>query len=547
MVLPQWTFEEPGFLDGYCYLGHVLGPIANRLSFPNHPSGDLLPVFWPKHFLFQLFPPLWANAVEKILVATLILFLVFSLGRNLSDRVFGFMATILTAANTYFWTIVSSEYPEAMTLLYVTLTFYLAERAAHEKTKWHKAALGIAMACSISSAFLSLGYMASAVLLYLALKWQRRLRVLDFRDFLIPMGFFLGIGVLALANWSYTGDFYYFANTVNKARAFLNQSRQLPFWQWFTNARWLDFPCIIVVFFLMLSGRLFAQRRRPDAKFLFLGSSVFSFAFLSGLQFVKKQGTISDPYYFYQLLTVVSISTAIVFDEVFFERLRLHKKTLGVLSIVILIVGLLFKNVHGDMATEIGLAILFFGFFSVRVKKSVLLTGLAWVALLGASISLTNAFGKYGRVRQDGNLFADFRSGPQGYFREQMFRANISWYEIANRIDPHRKSLMWYDASEPQGFYFRNFAGVSHLWQGGLINEKFPQTDPPPTTWQGPSQIPVAENMDVLVVTSQKVTKMQKLAGELDKKNLKFEILTEETLSSVPVSFDILLLHLSRK
>jgi hypothetical protein len=100
---PSWIYSCIGWVDAWAYFGHAVDPIGMRSAFPDHPSGDLLPLIWPAALLYSFFPAVVANLIYKwasFALAGLLLYRMVERD-SVAVQMAGFAAGFLTAIDVH--------------------------------------------------------------------------------------------------------------------------------------------------------------------------------------------------------------------------------------------------------------------------------------------------------------------------------------------------------------------------------------------------------------------------------------------------------------
>ena len=560
---PDWLYDQVSFLDSFAYLGHILNPVIQRNGFPNHPSGDVLPAILPGHLFHTFLPAFYANYIYKMFLATTTTFILFKIVQKFFGLELAILSIFITLTNSFFLASLGSYYPLSMAIFYHAAVLYFVVKASENKTTWRILYLGLIgffITCMVSSALLSIIYTPGFLILFYALKKSEKGRLFDFEDIIIPLGFILGILFFCAIHYSYTNTFIYFRLTINKALLFLTQDRTRGgLTDWVFHARWLSFSALILFYTLLklilAKERLFKGfidamkfNIRPENAFLLLCN--LSLALLSYLQFYRNQGTLVDPYYFSQGFPLITLGIiSIIYKE--YQVVHFNKKKaiyIGI-GIICLITGYRYKS---DLAYARLFYLLCLIIYLTVIMDKIRITlrsSLFWggsLVVLSLILNHIPGFGpKDAHEVLTYNDVATHKEIALNLKQEYLLRS-VEWFKLVNEIDPSRKTLMWYDSREPYGQLFIDFCAISHIWQGGLINQQFPLINVPKNDWRGPSHIDPEAGMQILVLTSFRDKKMAELSSTLSEKRLKFEIIQNIKFDHSFATFDVLKIKLLR-
>lgn len=569
----QWLFDTWSFLDGFAYLGLVVDPIGQTNRFPLIALGDLLPVFWPEHFFYWIFNPQLGRYLYKILLVSSLLTMIFQIAKDLLSKEYGWLALSIVVSNSYFLSAMGSDYPLGMVIFYLTTIIFFIVNSSKQFNVLGSLAIGFSACLMVSSAILSIVYLPALAILYFGLKRKRQGKFFGKEDFFVIAGFLGAMVLLSVAYHSYSGSWIFFKNTLDKMAVNLNMDRTPG------NLRFLDYgwmqPFRIVFFYFIIkifeSIFLFIRENWHSkltviskAKKLIIdlpnnlseGSVVLlsvlsAVGMLTYLQVFKNQGTISDPFYYNQLLPLIALSLVAVaylqFGEFSSQFIWFF---LPVTVIALLLVRIGQSLIKSNIPTlywliAIALILSFFKKYKPNSKRRILFI------IFGVSVVLMQA------VMQDfwsaNSQWAPHTlelKNPQTQKTvvlvpgQDVFTIATQWLNTVNKIDPNRDAYIWYDISEPFGQIFRDCNAISHFWQERLINEQFPQIKVADTDWHGPRQIHAQVGQEVLIATSLKTDKLKKLAEILAEENMRFEIESEIEFAGGPLNFDVLKLKL---
>jgi len=512
---PAWIYNTIGLKDEWAYFGTFLNPVHMRKVYPAHPAGDLLPLILTGGAYYHLFPAFWANFFLKMtyfVVAGFVMFEILKMEFSVRTAILG-TAAFLASKELLF--AIGSDYPLGMVCVLQTCILYFTLRAAaleSPRARGNLFCAGFLYSMSVFTALLSLVYLPAIFVLYCGKSWQ--IRKSFARDWVqrcgaFALGAILGFLALCLIHHAYTGHFIFFANTLNKARTFLlEKPHQKPF---SLRNDWLTLPiCALLAAAVSCGWAWFAHRKTlrgllESRSALMVAGAMGAYAALAYVEFKKKTGTISDPFYFDQTLpfTYLALSgllfrgcesiprktfftTVLLFIvgsfflfwmSTYFEsyRFRISARDVRVFLIVCASLSLAlwlsyFRPRRQRLATKpvsvLGFARATIAF--VKRRRAVALVGLllALFSIVNFS-SLSNQ-----RIRQFSGTNALITS------RKLAFDLTADWVRLMNRLDPEREAYLWYDASGNCD-HWSALAAASHYWQGRVFNEQFPVANAP--------------------------------------------------------------------
>jgi hypothetical protein len=412
----------------------------------------------------------------------------------------------------------------------------------------------------ISSAVLTVVFTPGLLILFYGLKKMDKGRLIDLEDFIIPLGFVLGIFFFCVIHYSYTGTFIYFRSTTDKIFGFLGMNRTPgSLSAWIFNARWLSLSAIILFYSLlklilakkeMIKGIFDTMKLKMRPEILFILICNVSFICLAYLQLFRNQGTISDPYYFSQGIPIITLGLmSIVYKE---YQLVISKNIVAHIGIglLCLLIGYHFQSdLFFARLFYLLCAIIFLSAIAVKVgmfvRSGLSLIFLGSIVALGLILSHVPGFGP--KYTPESVAYIDSKTQKTinlSSLKREYFLRSVEWFKLVNEIDPLRKTLMWYDRQDPYGRLFIDFCATSHIWQGGLINQQFPLINVPENDWTGPTHIAPQAGMEILIVTSYKEQKLTELSGTLKEKSLKFIITQNLKFNHSFAVFDVVKIKL---
>lgn len=564
LLFPEWLYDQIRFMDAFAYLGHILNPAIQRHGFPNSSSGDVLPAILPGHLLHTIFRPIIANFIYKVLLATGVTFFLFKIVQKYFGLKLALLSILLTLTNSFFLASVGSYYVLAAVIFYVAAVLFFITKACENKTRARIIYLGLVgffILCMISSAILTIVFTPCFFFLFYALKKWERGRTFDFEDLIVPLGFIIGMLFFCIIHNSYAHHFVYFVNTIKKVLFFLHMDRTPgPPTAWISGARWLTFSGVILLYALLRAilaregffrGIIDAMRFKINPQNAFLLACNLSLVLLSYLQFYRQQGTISDPYYFSQCLPLITLGlVAIIHEE--YQGVRFSRRMAPYIGVVFLGLVAGYKYQSDVACARLFYLLCLTIYLSVVLNRArMALRGILSCVFLGSSIALglilSQVTGFLPRYTPEAWSYKDVATGRAmtvGSLKREYFLRTVEWFNLVNEMDPARETLMWYDDREPYGRLFTDFCAASHIWQGGLINQRFPLINIPDNGWRGPTHIVPQAGMEILVLTGRKDKKMAELSGTLGGKGLKFVVLQGVRFDHSFATFDVLKIRL---
>ena len=478
---PAWIYSPPNYVDGWCYVGHYTRMAAMRRAFPTHPSGDLLSIILPAAALYKLFPPLLANLLFKLGTWLAAVFIFFLLARRETTLRSAICATGSLGLYKYMMIAAGTDYTDGKALLYFMASLYAVSRALDGesgKTRWLCAA-GAFYQCYVSTAFLGLVYMPLALLFYLGKcsYCGQKAKLRDAGAFLL--GFITAALALCCIHLSYTGHFIYFENTVRKALAFLSAHRAGTA----SQLHWLVLPLYLMAFaaariLLKFHAGETARQVLLSRETVLQSLSAAGFCLALFLQCSRHQETVTNARYFTHLIPVIFIALAATLEPLLEELTEsAFHKTIFILT------GLLFASFLFDswlrppqnsMLTALLspwclAAWLAAGMFLLSRKRYGLM--LLFMLALVCVCNFSPKDSEFLYYKQGLPLTGAITS------RREAFTAALGWLAVADRLDPQREKFLWYNASSE--LYLKDWAAASHLWQGRVYNEAFPESNAP--------------------------------------------------------------------
>jgi len=505
-----WIYNLAWSVDEWAYFGAFLNPIHMRLVYSSHPIGDLLPLILPAGIFYHFLSPFLANFFFKMTCFVVTGFFSFKTLRMEFGRNTAIIGTIAFLSSQNLLFAIGTDYPQGVVMIYFLCSIYFILRAADQDVKQPTIPLlfaGFFFSMAVSTAFLSLVLITVLGTLFIGkiLQQTGRLNLGECvrSGILFLVGFLIGILLLGLLHYSYTGQFVYFGNTLQKAKYFLTIApHPKPF---YLSNSWL-----IVPFITCLAGLVFVLKQRILRKMDFkeilrdrgllmvLGLAV-GLCTLAYVEFVKRTGTLSDPYYFNQTLPI----TFLAFSGMFFvysEKVRLRIFTC-IATFFAAASFLLFWWTTRPTYSPAAFAnlytfplyyyplffLLFLGIFALTNKNS-----FSTVVFIGLFLIINITPPSYAAIRH-------IEAIPS---RRYALELTADWVDLMNQLDPERQAYLWYDRAGNE-IQLQTFAAASHYWQGRVYNESFPAVNVP----MGEMGIinPVdLKNKEVLVLTASK-------------------------------------------
>lgn len=489
-----WIYNVDWNLDEWAYFGTFLNPIHMRLVYPSHSIGDLLPLILPAGIFYHFLSPFLANFFFKMTCFVVTGFFSFKtlhmeFGRN--TAIIGTIA-FLSSQNLLF--AIGTDYPQGVVMIYFLFSIYFILKAADQDIKQRTIPLllaGFVFSMAVSTAFLSLVLITVLGTLFIGkiLQQAGRLNLGDCvrSGILFLVGFLIGILLLCSLHYSYTGQFVYFGSTLQKAKAFLTTvPHPKPF---SISYSWLIIPfytCLAALCFVLIQKMLrkmaFKEMLRDRGLLMVLGLVVglCTFAYV---EFVKKTGTLSDPFYFNQTLPITFLAFSGMFF-VFSEKMR--PRIFTCIATFFAAASLLLfwwaaSSTHGP-ATLATLCpfphhycrlffLLFFGvvalilFFGVALINK---NSFSTVVFMGLFLIINIAPPSSAAIRATEAI-------PSRRFTLELI---ADWVNLMNQLDPERQAYLWYTRAG-NGIQLQSFAAASHYWQGRVYNESFPEVNVP--------------------------------------------------------------------
>ncbi len=472
----SWNYSPIGWVDPWAYVGHFFDPVGLRNSLPKAPSGDLLPLIWPAALLYELTDPVWANYLFKLARFLLAAYFYYLFIKNELGRPTAIVSLVSFVSYKYLLIAMGWDYTDGTVVLFLLLTLFLVSKASDSRggTKYSWLFLsGVSFGLSISTAILSLVFLPILALFYFSKKAiNGHGDSVDLAILMPVVGGVCAIVVLSTINWLYTGDFFYFLNTISKLFFFLHQSRIHGHVD--GSSDWLFLPLLLILCYptSLAVRRLLSknidnsaiEQDRREALFWIL--NLASTLILFVLEFRFNQEAVSNFSYFNQSLPFVFASAAgtIIFPLV--KNLRRDGQILG-FSALLTVGALGFLNTVNNE-------------HHLKLVFTVITAGLL-VALLirfrARSVALILAITSFWLINYDPKLNYLLRNPETSRSaissREDMLLIDAKWVKFVQQVDPGRKKFLWYNADEPNGF-LRSLATSSHLWQGRVLNEHYP-------------------------------------------------------------------------
>lgn len=269
----SWLYDRPGMVDQWAYLGQSYFFPKLRQLWPQHPSGDLLPLILPAALAYKVLPPILANYALDLVYAGTVLFILFLHIRRLSGTVTALAVTFFAGGYQYLLLALGSDYTDGRVITYYCISLYvisLARRAAPRRAALLLVFAGGAYAGMVYTAILSATYLPVLVIQYVlafgveegSLLAQCVKRVARF-----ALWFLIGIlGTTLLlggVHYAYVGRAFFFENTIQKLLFFVGGGfSPPPAPYWLPTAAWLVVPGAVAFASLYVLCEFVAKQRR---------------------------------------------------------------------------------------------------------------------------------------------------------------------------------------------------------------------------------------------------------------------------------------------
>jgi hypothetical protein len=479
IVNREWIYNYIGWVDGWAYFGYSYNPIMMRKVFPDHPLGDLLPLVLPAGLFYSIFEAFWANLFYKMLFFTLSGWIMYKILKMEFDYKTAILGTISLLLYKNFLASMGCDYTEGRVILYYLASiFFVLKAVESDRHNLYLFMAGLFFSFSVSTALLSIVYVVVLFVLYCGKKIQFTGKIkslFSISILFIPAGFISGVLLLCLIHYSYTGKFIYFYNTINKAVSFLETGRGAPSLNF--SLHWLAIPLftlcqgVVYAIYLLLKNKnvhsIFRERW-----FVFLGASITSLLVMSYLQVFKNQNTIQDFYYFNQTIPITFIAMSAIFYSPFAKCM--DNKTFKILSAGFIFLGIIQFGYYSSMVSP----------HSIFINKFSITTAIIWILCVCITLYVRN---KSIYVISFVIGFFILNISPEPSYRllkscnatedvpnrKTAMYLSIEWIKYMNKIDPQRKAYLWYDKRDSRA-YRVGLAASSHLWQGRIYNEFYP-------------------------------------------------------------------------
>ena len=477
-----WIYNVALSADQWAYFGTFLNPIHMRLVYSSHPIGDLLPLILPAGIFYHFLSPFLANFFFKMTCFVVTGFFSFKTLRMEFGRNTAIIGTIAFLSSQNLLFAIGTDYPQGVVMIYFLCSIYFILRAADQDTKQPTIPLlfvGFFFSMAVSTAFLSLVLITVLGTLFIGkiLQQTGRLNLGECvrSGILFLVGFLIGILLLCSLHYSYTGQFVFFGNTLQKAKYFLTIH---PHSKSFS----LSMSWLIVPFCTCLAGLVFVLKQKilrkmdfkeilQDRGLLMVLGLVVGLCALAYVEFVRKTGTLSDPFYFNQTLPITFLAFSGMFF-VFSEKMRPRIFTC-VATFFAAASFLLFWWTTSSTYSPAAFATFYHSLPLYHYPLFFLLL-LGIVALINKNNFSTVVFI---------GLFLIINITPPSHrsirhietIPSQRFTLELTadWVNLMNQLDPERQAYLWYDQAGNE-IQLQSFASASHYCQGRVYNESFP-------------------------------------------------------------------------
>ena len=473
---PAWIYSHVGTVDSWGYVGMFVDPVGLRNAFPKHPAGDLLPLILPTAVLYNVLSPFYANLIFKLITFTACGSLFFFWVRNDFGTQTAMVSLIYLLFYQYFLIAVGGDYTDGRVILYyMAILFFISQSSLSQRhSALYMFLAGAFLAFSVSTALLSVVYVPVICIYILGKRYLSDKKLIDIG---LAIAFFIGFGLtivtMCLVHYSYAGSYIYFWNTLEKAANFLNANRihnQLRFGVFVWG--------VVLPFSAIATGIVYGIRRllkggdEPVNGMIVLAwvMNFTTLAILYYLELVRHQETVSNWSYLSQSIPVFFLGLASIIKLFIDEMPPSH---LSILLIILLLTNTLafYLFLYGKLFTVIMILCVAMG-SAVFLLRNAAVLKLTVISILYVLINY--------HMGQGYILHPGLALTPIVTSRLMALEATVKWLELIKVIDPNRKAFLWYDANSKYiGHLFRQFSSASHLWQGRILNESFPQLDVP--------------------------------------------------------------------
>lgn len=468
LIMPNWFYNNIGWVDGWAYTGFFIDFKQLRMAMPWHPAGDLLPLTLVGHFFYAIFQPFWANFFFKSIRFILFGFMIFRMIEIEANRKTALLTTIISLTLVQTLMALQSDYTDGMVVLYLTATLFSISKAFEKTNSLKKTWMflsGVFFSLSVFTAVLSIVNALSIVIfiIFKQIKENSTFKKI-FQGLFFPiLGFAFATGTLALVNYIYFGDVFFFANTIRKMFTFLSEVRGVHNLEdiikdggsliFFFSALFIFLPCIFTIK---------QDKNKHFTGLIFysmFGLSLFIYWFL---QVFRNQETISNTYYINHLIPFLILTIAISLFSPLIDSLS-NKNLLKVILVAALFgVTTFIKIKIYWLIFTIGM----FLFFIAKNNKKELIS----LFVLFIFLATFGYFNSYENLVS--LVWNKYRQNDVRIKLRDYIKVNDAWIKYVKIIDPRREKYLWYNASK--NWYMRGLSASSHLWQLRLLNEEMP-------------------------------------------------------------------------
>lgn len=528
LIYPMWIYNPTGWVDGFAYLGHFLSMQSLRLAMPEASSGDLVALIFPASLLYKLFSPIVANILFKSAGYCLSLTVIFLSIEILFNWQSALLTIVYLSTYKYFLIAMGSDYTDGRVILYFSASIYFL-LASENKKQIFLIISGFLYFCAVNVAILALCYLPLLIIIslsgcevgrdgrgssnrlqnqlshYLEKLWK--LTLYRAGAYFI-LGCIFAYIFLMIVHFSYTGSWMFMANSVNKLFQFVQQNR-VPAGTSYESCSYLYLPIFILISLPIFLYLTFQKGAELDPGFMGVGvnnvivvyvtlfSAILGFFFL---QLKFHQETITNVYYFNQLMPIIFLGLGSLFYVVI-EKLR--RAIILAAGLIMLILGLLIFRVtvnnpyiEGVSHHHINSAMIETIYLALLLIMMIFLFKFRFGLLAMLLVSLcVIEMRPWGSTQLSINEFNTVNN------REKIFLLTVPWVRLIERMDPSRQALLWYKAGDGLSF-MSSFAAASHLWQGRVFNESFPNPHGDiPGSANGGMPIESLKNRKIIVMT----------------------------------------------
>ena len=554
VINKSWLYNPYGWVDHWAYLGQSNFLLRLREIYPNDPSGDLLPVIWPQYFLNLIFPnevAVYFHGVLSLYITTMVLILVVR--KNFGESTSYFIASMWVGSQ-YVLTSLGASYPTGSVVLYILVAIYFLQQNQkfYKRINPYLILAFISFALAFYSAILSIIYLPALTIFYLLFHQNRKdissySKIGSFALHFIVTFLFTTL-TLQLIYLSYGNGFFFF-NNINKLLGFTvgNSYRAPEYSSWLPTATWLILPlviCAVQLYIYIWKGR---NHREYSQAIPFFALTLITFAAQLFVNLVVHQWSLQF-LYFNQALGIYFLGLSPLIAIPLKNLRNLGNYLVVLLAVCCSLIGIAFANAKQFTALTLLENLPFSGYFIVHPLRLAIVVILLLPVLLCISFvknrylpvslsilllinifSFSPTFGCFACF----DAASRFGIWPGVTSMSQNQSSTLQVARLIDRVDPKRKSKIWYNENEPLGPVFRQVNAISYLNNGSnRVNKSFPNF----TEAAQPlgSEGSTLESGDQILVLSSKVEDLNVLSNALKSVKLNAQLKSSHTLEFNP-------------